>query len=374
MKILVAGDFCPILRLERSLVSERYSEVLGDVRETVMSADYSIVNFECTVTEGDEDAITKVGPNLKCSSKGLDALKWAGFKCVTIANNHILDYGERGLENTITACKQNRIDVVGGGRNLQEASSILYKDIQGKKIAIINCCEHEFSVATEESAGANPLNPIQQYYSIKEAKDKADFVLVIVHGGHEHFQLPSLRMQETYRFFVDAGADAVVNHHQHCYSGYEVYKNSPIFYGIGNFCFDWKPIRINKLWNYGYMVILDLNESGVNYELIPYTQCTEEATVKRIDKKEFVEKIQSVNKIIANSSELSNQLRVYYKTSNVLNAFEPFYGSLLTKFQNRKWFPSLLSTRQLLKLLNLISCESHRDKVIAVLQEYIKKQ
>ena len=51
---------------------------------------------------------------------------------------------------------------------------------------------------------------------VEEAKKKADFVLVIVHGGSEHFQLPTPRMQATYRFFVDAGADAVVNHHQHC--------------------------------------------------------------------------------------------------------------------------------------------------------------
>lgn len=52
-----------------------------------------------------------------------------------------------------------------------------------------------------------------------------------MHGGHEHYQLPSLRMQETYRFFIDAGADVVVNHHQHCFSGYEIYNNKYIFMG-----------------------------------------------------------------------------------------------------------------------------------------------
>jgi poly-gamma-glutamate synthesis protein (capsule biosynthesis protein) len=116
---------------------------------------------------------------------------------------------------------------VGGGTNLQEASKILYKKIDEKVLALINCCENEFSIATEVTAGSNPLNPIQQYYAIQEAKSKADYVLVIVHGGHELWQLPSPRMQETYRFFIDAGADAVVNHHQHCYSGYEIYKKKP---------------------------------------------------------------------------------------------------------------------------------------------------
>ena len=84
----------------------------------------------------------------------------------------------------------------------------------------------------------NPLLPIQQFYKIQEAKENADYVLVIVHGGIEHYQLPTSRMIETYRFFIDAGADAVVNHHQHCYSGYERYKSKPIIYGLGNLLFD----------------------------------------------------------------------------------------------------------------------------------------
>ena len=54
-----------------------------------------------------------------------------------------------------------------------EASKILYKEIAGMTLAIINCCEHEFSIATEKTAGSNPLNPIKQYYAIKEAKEKA---------------------------------------------------------------------------------------------------------------------------------------------------------------------------------------------------------
>lgn len=80
------------------------------------------------------------------------------------------------------------IDTVGAGKNLKEASKVFYKQIGDQLLAVINCCEHEFSIATEHEAGANPLNLIQQYYQIKEAREKADNVLVIVHGGHEHFQ------------------------------------------------------------------------------------------------------------------------------------------------------------------------------------------
>jgi Putative enzyme of poly-gamma-glutamate biosynthesis (capsule formation) len=240
ISVLIAGDFCPQRRVSALFDKGDYVSVLGGIRASVMDADYRIVNFECPVSMGDEPPIIKRGPNLRCSEKGLEAIKWAGFDCVTLANNHFYDFGYDGVVNTLDACRKSHLDAVGGGVNLAEASAVLYKEVGDKTLAIINCCEHEYSVATVNTAGSNPLDPIQQYRTIVEARKSADYVLVIVHGGHEMWPLPSPRMVQTYQFFIDAGADAVVNHHQHCFSGYEVYKNKPIFYGLGNFCFD-KP-------------------------------------------------------------------------------------------------------------------------------------
>lgn len=169
----------------------------------------------------------------------------------------------------------------------------------------MNCCEHEFSIATATTAGANPLNPIQQYYNIQEARTKADYVLVIVHGGHEHYALPSPRMKETYRFFIDAGADAIINHHQHCYSGYEIYHGKPIFYGLGNLLFDHKSERHGP-WNEGFMVSLRLDKQTLpQFELYPYTQCNERPSVipmNEAERKIFAERIDKLNQIISNEA------------------------------------------------------------------------
>ena len=75
---------------------------------------------------------------------------------------------------------------------------------------------------------------------IQIAKEDNDLVIVIVHGGREHYQLPTPKQRERFRFYADAGADFVVGHHTHCYSGYEIYKGKPIFYSLGNFIFDYK--------------------------------------------------------------------------------------------------------------------------------------
>lgn len=375
MNVLIAGDFCPQFRVSRLFEQHDYASVLGSVKPIIEKADYSIVNFECPVCYGGEKPIIKCGPNLQCSETGMEAVKWAGFDCVTLANNHFLDYGKEGVEHTLEACRKYSVDIVGGGKNLQEASKILYKEIDGNTLAIINCCEHEFSIATEETAGSNPLNPIQQYYAIKEARAKADYVLVIVHGGHEHYQLPSPRMQETYRFFVDAGADAVVNHHQHCYSGYEIYKGKPIFYGLGNFCFDWKG-KQKSIWNEGYMVTIDFNNENVDLNIHPYTQCSKEANINMLSPNAFEHNLSKFNNIIKDIKLLTEETRRYFYSnlhdSNLM--LEPISNRYIRALQSRHLLPAYnFGKKHILRFYNFLLCESHKDKISYFLEYKYKK-
>ena len=215
MKILIAGDFVPQGRVIDKIEAKDFGFVLGKVQPLLEDADYSIVNLEAPVITNHESPIVKTGPHLYCRENALEALKQTGFRCVTLANNHFRDQGEQGVVCTLEACKQRGLDTVGGGLTLNEAQQILYKSIGSKTVAVINFCENEWSIASESYGGSAPLNPIQNFYQIKEAKEKADYVLVIVHGGIELYNLPTPRMQETYRFFIDAGADAMINHHQH---------------------------------------------------------------------------------------------------------------------------------------------------------------
>lgn len=377
MKVLVAGDFAPQARLAKQIEEKRYSDVFPvNLREVIKSVDFSFVNFESPVVEDTYKPIPKCGPNLHCAPEAAKAIKFAGFTGVTMANNHILDFGSEGLHKSVACCKKQGLDVVGVGNCLKEAEEILYIKKNGKTLAVINCCEHEFSIATETSAGANPLNPVRQYYAIRKAKDMADYVLVIVHGGHEMFQLPSPRMVQTYRFFIDAGADAVVNHHQHCYSGYEVYKGKPIFYGLGNFCFD-EEGQINCSWNEGYMVMIDFAETGVSYELYPYTQCDEKAVVSLMtDKVSFKETVDKLNSIIKDSTLLKEECNNYYiSTVEIFNTMlQPYENRVLNKLYRMGLLPSLISKRKKIRVLNYINCESHYDKFVFALKQIISKQ
>jgi len=364
MKILIAGDFCPQNRVASLIEQKKFEDVLSGVKEITAQADYSIVNFECPVTCGNESPISKQGPNLHCTPEGIEAVYWTGFNAVTLANNHFLDYGAQGVKNTLDYCKNSGIDVCGGGMTLSDASKILFKEINGKRLAVINCCEHEFSISTPTTAGSNPLNPVQQYYAIKEARQHADFVLVITHGGHEMWQLPSPRMKETYRFFIDAGADAVVNHHQHCFSGYETYNGKPIFYGLGNFCFD-RPSHKNDIWNYGYMVMIDF-ENEYTFTIFPYKQCGESPCVSIIPQTNISAAIDKLNTVILDEKEFKRETDNYYRRASlgIKLAFEPYRGRILNKLYRMGILPSFLSKSKKLRLRNLIDCEAHRDKTI----------
>lgn len=365
MKVLVAGDFCSRYRTASIIEGGYYKDALGSVRKIAEKSDYSIVNLECPIIGGAPTPVIKQGPNLSGSEKMVDVIKFMGFDCVTLANNHFYDQGEQGVHDTIEALEKQGVDYVGGDYNLKEASKILYKDINGEHLAIINCCEHEFSIATETTGGANPLNPVKQYYAIREAKANADYVLVIVHGGHEHYQLPSPRMVETYRFFIDVGADVVVNHHQHCYSGYEVHNGKPIFYGLGNLFFDLVDPVIDKPWNYGFLVMLDMSEKGVTFTTYPYKQCAEEPMITLLDQSSFDETLNCLNQTISDKGKLQKATDKYYHAEMIgVEIFlNPYQKRIVRAMVKIGVLPSLFKKKWLLKMQNYIECESHRDKV-----------
>ena len=365
MRVFIAGDFCPRFRVSECFEKKDYAKVLQEVTRFTKESDYSIVNFECPVATQSDIPIVKSGPNLRCSTNAIQAILYAGFNCVTLANNHFRDFGDNACIETLDSLNAYSIDYVGGGRNLHEAQETKYVELDGKRLALINVCENEYSIASEEHAGSNPLNPVQQYYAIVEAKKKADYVLVIVHGGHECFQLPSPRMVETYRFFIDAGADAVVNHHQHCFSGYEVYQNKPIFYGLGNFCFD-DPANRKGTWTEGFAVTLDFSTPEPSFEIHPYIQCANKPSVVFLDKNSFDNRIQELNSIIASKDKLEKEVFSYYHRSTaVIEAmFEPFKNRLYMWLKTRGLLPSFIRRNDKERIRNSVTCEAHRDKLM----------
>lgn len=375
MNVLIAGDFVPRRRTAAQIEKGDYS-CLDEVKPIIKAVDYAIVNFESPVVMREAQPIDKTGPNLHCTEKAMECVAQAGFNCVTLANNHFHDFGQVGVEDTLQACKKYHVDHVGGGKDIKESESILYKEINGQTLAIINVCENEWSIASDKHGGSAPLNLVKNYYSIQEAKNKADFVLMIVHGGTELYNLPSPRMKETYRFFIDNGADAVVNHHQHCYSGYEVYKDKPIFYGLGNFCFDKVQAKEDKLREEGFMVEISFGKL-IDYRIIPYVQCSESAARVALmqDLSNFEASIKQLNLIIEEDALLKQSFEKHATTGfmTAKDVLAPYSSNLFKSMYSKGLLPSFVTKKRLNKLLATIQCESHKDILLLGLKQQLNK-
>ena len=368
IKIAVAGDYVSRYRVNELAEAGKFDVVMGEVKTTLADYDYRLVNLECPVFTSDASRIEKTGPCFKCEVSAVEMLKYAGFGGVTLANNHLCDFGPQGVEETLATLRRFGIDIVGGGSNLEEASKILYKKLKDKTVAIINCAEHEFSIATEQTPGANPLNPVRQYRDIQEARSKADYVLVVVHGGIEKHYYPSPRMQETYRFFIDAGADAVVNHHQHYASGYEFYQGKPIVYGVGNFCFDLTCFR-NDPWNRGYVAGITFDDSGVGLQIMPFVQSDAEPSVsflKGSDLDDFLGRIEKINTVISSPEALKENYNHFLEDTKgrFLSLLTPYSKRWARALYEKKLLPAYYPKKKWIELLNNIECESHRERLI----------
>lgn len=374
-KITIGGDFCITPQyVTNNLISD---EVISLFR----NSDINIVNLECPVVNQKHfEKISKTGPHLYTTEEVFKTLNRININAVTLANNHILDFGERGLINTINECKNRNIKTVGAGNNLQNSSLPTFIDHEGLRIALVNFCENEWSIATTDAAGANPLDLINNLQQIKFASKNAEFVLVIIHGGHEYFNLPSPRMIKVYRFFAENGADAIIGHHTHCISGFELYKNVPIFYGLGNMQFT-KPKTL-KSWYTGMIVQFKFEKSlPVKFEIHPTQQSSQdyELTLSTGSaKEETLAEIQKYSQILSNEEELKRHWEEFVQSKkSIINVFSPLKfipGRYIRAGLKRLGLNRLLMKKSnLTQTLNHIRCEAHRDLVIELLRQRIIK-
>lgn len=373
--IVFGGDFFPG-RGTAKFVAEDPKMIWGDVLPIFKKCDFSTLNLEAPVTNSNYKII-KTGPHLKVPFETLNALKEISLNMVTLANNHIKDYGEIGVLDTIANCEDLGIKTIGAGKNLKESNKPLFVEIKGKKIAFINVSENEWNSATKDSAGSNPFNIISLSKQIYDIKKVTNLILLIVHGGHEHYQLPNPRTVEIYRYLVDIGIKGIISHHTHCYSGFEIYNNVPIFYGLGNLFFPNKTgLKTSKE---GFLLKLVINEDdSIKVELFPYIQYTnpQSPSIKLMDKLsaiEFFKNMDILNNIIGSEELLQKHWEEYIlsKTEEVMSLFVAptfFIKRVINRLKLSKYFTNktIISYR-----LNQIRCEAHYELTKSVFLKYL---
>ena len=208
-----------------------------------------LANLEGPVCSADLKKGLKVGEHLRSSTFELKG-RWA----FALANNHIMDYGYDGLKQTCEFLESKGIKYCGTGTNDEERRKPIILDESGYKIAVFSCCERQFGIADKSTPGCAEMG-MWLYSSVREIKqsNEVDYVIVSCHAASEFSPWVSPKLRSFYQSLIDAGADVIHGHHSHVPQGYEVYKNRPIFYGLGNFVVDvdmWTK-NPNFLWSLG---------------------------------------------------------------------------------------------------------------------------
>ncbi|WP_242978133.1 CapA family protein [Garciella nitratireducens] len=207
----------------------------------------------------------KCGPNLIAPTSTIKGIKALSPSLITLANNHILDQNIQGLISTRHILRDYKIPYVGAGDSLSETNKPYIINQNGIRIGIYTCTEHEFTIAEEDKPGSNPFDPLESLGHIYRLRTECDHIIVLYHGGKEHYRYPSPYLQKVCRKMVEKGADLVITQHSHCIDCYEEYKGATIVYGQGNFIFD----RSNsEFWQTSLIIKVNIDK-GIHVDYIP---------------------------------------------------------------------------------------------------------
>ena len=374
MKIIIGGDLAPT-KTNFSFFSEGNLKALIDARllSEINSADYRIFNLEVPLSDN-EQPIIKDGPNLVAPTSTVNGIRMLDPVILSLANNHIMDQDEQGLLTTIGQLSNNSLNYVGAGKNLSEAAKPFIVEKDGLKIGIYACAENEYSIAGEKIAGANPFDPLESLDHIFNLKSECDFVIVLYHGGKEHYRYPSPGLQKVCRKITDKGADLVICQHSHCIGAFEKYSGSVIVYGQGNFLFD---RRDNEYWNTGILVKAVFgNEMSVDF--IPFNKNGNGVAMPSLRDSEallneFKERSVNITKTGFIESEYDKYcsseglfyLGTFAGLGRIIGKIDRMLNGIITK--------RIYSLRKLNMIQNFIECETNRELVLKYINLLRKK-
>ncbi len=245
-----------------------HSKIFEDIRTVLQKADLTLGNLESPfVING------KAVPG-KCILRGHPdwafILKDAGFDIVSLANNHLMDFGIEGLETTIKALEEAQLYYAGAGRDEQEACAPRFVEIRDHRLAFLartSVIVSSPAYAVADQPGVAFLDLEETEKNIKSCKKKADIVILMIHWGLEEYQYPSPRQRHLARKLIDAGADLVLGHHPHVLQGVENIGKGLACYSLGNFLFDdlrWTLIdKEGKPQEYSRNLSLENRKGGI---------------------------------------------------------------------------------------------------------------
>ena len=254
--------------------------VWSDVLPFLLKADLRFVNLECVISQrGHKWQPEQKAFHFRAGPRAIEVLQAARIDAVTLANNHILDYGPEALLECLTLLDRAGIPHAGAGRNLREALAPMLIECAGNRVAVIALTDNEPAwEATEYQSGVNHVaydrhGLVEPYRTrladaINYARHQAPFVIISAHVG-QNWGTPSPAMRTLAHQLLDLGADLYWGHSNHTPQGIELHQGKAILYSTGDFIDDYAvdPTERNDL---SFLFLLDIRNGHLeNLHLHP---------------------------------------------------------------------------------------------------------
>lgn len=302
-----------------------------EIIKIIAEGDIRFCNFESPITNSEKKQKnhyskilnTKSKVHLKCNENSIDILKKLNFNIVNLANNHIMDYNQKGLLDTICILEKHNVSHFGAGKNIIEARKGRILEIDGKRIGFLG---YSYTYeASKFSGGSAPIRPWSIYHDIREMKKISDFLIVSLHFGEEYTLEPSEKEKKLCHKIIDCGADVILGHHPHVLRSVELYKKKVIAYSLGNFIFDNPyidaPKGFEKISQRSMILRINTDNNEISFTQIPVK--IEEPGLPRIQSENNMNEIEKENKHPSkrNSSKLMKIIIKSIYTFNLKNFY-----------------------------------------------------
>lgn len=250
-----------------------YDCISEELTDIMNAADIMCLNNEFTYSTGGAPLAGKAY-TFRALPERVEVLHQLGVDAVTLANNHVYDYGKEALLDTFAVLQEAGIPYFGAGHDLEEAMTPLYLEADGKTIALVGASRAEKNRMTPQATETEPgilrcYDTTLYKEAIAEAKANADFCIAFVHWGTEYsFDLEQVQL-DTGKEYLDAGADVVIGAHSHCLQGMEFHEGKPIIYSLGNYWFNEKTLDTMLVQ---LRISGNADRSNIEVEIIPAVQ------------------------------------------------------------------------------------------------------
>jgi poly-gamma-glutamate capsule biosynthesis protein CapA/YwtB (metallophosphatase superfamily)/outer membrane protein assembly factor BamB len=267
IELVAVGDIMLSRTIEERMDLYGSSYPFWGTAELLRGADITIGNLECPLSTQGQPIGKRF--TFRAHPRHAIGLAWAGFDILSLANNHLLDFGREGFVETLETLHDNGLAFVGAGLSHEAAHRPLILEVKGRKVAFLAYAairwKGSYELPTEEEIAFAEVMSMRE--DVRRAKEQADLVVVIMHLGTEYQGYPDQEQLAVSQAAIESGACLVIGHHPHVVQGTASYRGGFIAYSLGNFVFD---IDVPEQAREGAILRVLLGDEGVEAaELIP---------------------------------------------------------------------------------------------------------